>query len=105
MKKLKTLAILLLILAALQMIARGQTYKVQIPNTDKAWVFQSLDDNKKTFTLVKDTLYIHKKIDEPIKEQLFLHRYLRWKGKVYRYAHAYYDYAYFYGNRKGKEIY
>jgi len=104
MKTLKIIFLILLLVTAMHAISKGQTYKVPIPNTDSVWLFQSLDDNKKVFTLVGDSLFIHKKIDEKIKEQLKELRYLRWKNKVYRYTFAVYDYAYFHGNRKGVEI-
>lgn len=105
MKKLKTLAILLLIITALHYSAKGQTYKVPIPNTNSHWVFQSLDDNKLVATLHKDTLFVHKPSLIKIKEQSTELRYLHWKGRTYRYRYAYYDRAYMFAGIKGKKIY
>ncbi len=105
MKSLKTIAILLLILAFVQ-ISKGQTYKVAIPNTGKHWIFQNLDDNPKIATLHKDTLFIHKRIKpfDEIKEQSMELRYLNYKNVIYRYQFAFYDPAYMYGKLKGTQI-
>jgi len=105
MNKLKTLAILLFIITALN--AKAQTYKVPIEGTNKAWIFESLDDNKRVALLVNDTLWVNRpfKEIEGSKVAVFELRYLRYKNKVYRYSYLYFDKGYFWTqNKKGKEI-
>ena len=77
-------------------------YKVNIPNTDKAWVFESLDDNKRVAIIVGDTLWVHKPFEEikGIKEASFELRYLNYKGKVYRYSRLFFDPSYFWTKHK-----
>jgi hypothetical protein len=85
----------------------SKTYRISIPGySDKVWIFNSLDDDKRVATLHKDTLFIHKLIEpfKSIKEQSHELRYLSYKGVIYRYQFAYFDRAYFHANRKGKKL-
>lgn len=78
------------------------TYKVHIPNSTKNWIFQSLDDNKRVALIVKDTLWVNRPFDEikDVKEAVFELRYLRYKGKVYRYSRLFFDPSYFWTRYK-----
>jgi hypothetical protein len=99
MKKL-TLTITLV----LTMLFANAQYR--IGNNSYGNLLANLNDSTKVATLRNDTLYVHKpKLVHIVQESSQL-RYLKWKGKTYRYRYAFYDEAYFYaGRKKGIYIY